>query len=507
MKWSTRHINRFAPSLALPLLMISPQLLFIEEIPGSVYGLLAAAWLVVIVLTLRYRRNYQKKITPKLDKLSKEIEQLKNRLEFFSLHTDELKEEKIKKLHDELAQLDISLKAMEKTLQASYEASKRNSILLSNISHTLRTNLNDILGFSALLGTEFAMKEEEELFGYSENIRKSGESLLHLLNNIIDISRIEAKTFNLKPENCDLTRITKEIFTYYEPQANHKGIKIVYQDDEVPVFSGDGQSLRHILSNLVDNAIRYTNEGFIKVQQKFENRQLVWMIKDTGIGIDKAYLPDIFEPFRRQSLGYSKTTYQGAGLGLPLVKQLLELMGGSIELESQKAVGTTVTIYLPFKEPLIEKAPSKRKIPERKSSTPKPPSSLNKPLHRLLVVDHDTMNNMLIRKMLTNTEKIDFATNQHQLLQYLEKSIHDKSLYELIILETNFEVRKKAHLWIHKITQSFPEYKQIPIIALSSFPEMDKDEQSFIQLGFCAYVTKPLNKEKLFNSINRCFNL
>lgn len=506
MKLSNHH-RKYTFSLLIPLITIKSPLLFIEEIPGSVYWLISLGWLIFILLGLRYRKNYRKKIMPKLDNLSKEIEQLKNRLEFFSLHTEELKKEKIKKLRDELAELDISLKAMEKTLHESHEASRRNSILLSNISHTLRTNLNDILGFSTLLGTEFAMNEEEDLFSYSENIRKSGESLMHLLNNIIDISLIEAKTFNLKPENCNLSQITKEIIAAYEPQAKSKGIKIVYQDDEVPVFSGDGQSLRHILSNLIDNAIRYTQEGFIKIQQKYENLQVVWTIKDTGIGIDKAYLPDIFEPFRRQSLGYSKTTYQGAGLGLPLVKQLLELMGGSIELESQKAVGTTIRIYLPFNQPLPEKKEQIPKAASTKPSSNKPVPTLAKPLNRILVIDTDDMNNWLMRKMLPTSVKIDFAINRRQLLQSLEKSIQQSSLYELIILETNFEEQHKAHVWIDKIAQTFPEYAKVPFLALSSFPELDNKEPLIIKNGYSGYVSKPLNKEKLINSINHCFNL
>ena len=503
----SNHLRNSTFSMLIPFMILKSPLLFIEEIPGNVYWLISLGWFIIILLGLRYKKKYRKKIIPKLDKLSKEIEQLKNRLEFFSLHTDELKEEKIKKLRDELAGLDISLKAMEKTLQESHEASRRNSILLSNISHTLRTNLNDILGFSTLLGNEFAMNEEEDLFSYSENIRKSGESLMHLLNNIIDISLIEAKTFNLKPENCKLSQITKEIIAAYEPQAKSKGIKIVYQDDEVPVFSGDGQSLRHILSNLIDNAIRYTQEGFIKIQQKYENLQVVWTIKDTGIGIDKAYLPDIFEPFRRQSLGYSKTTYQGAGLGLPLVKQLLELMGGSIELESQKAVGTTVRIYLPFNQPLPEKKEQVRKAVSTQPTSNKPVATLAKPLNRILVIDKDEMNNWLIRKILPTSVKIDFAINRRQLLQYLEKSIQQSSLYELIILETNFEEQHNAHVWISKIAQSFPEYAKVPFLALSSFPELDKKKPLMIKNGYSGYVSKPLNKEKLINSINDCFNL
>jgi len=465
------------------------------------YLVLSAVWIVFFILLAIYYRLYGSKFKNQAIKLKTEVEQFKNRIDFFHKHADQIKEEEIEKLHEDLGQLNISLKAMQVSLQTSYRSSKRNSILLSNISHTLRTNLNDILGFSSLLTNEFAMKEEEDLFEYSENIRKSSESLMHLLNNIIDISRIEANTFDLKPENCHLTVLTQEIIASYESLAEQKGIKLVFKDEGVPVFSGDGQSLRHILSNLIDNAIRFTENGFVKIQQKAEGNQLVWSIKDTGIGIDKAYLPDIFEPFRRHSLGYSKSAYQGAGLGLPLVKQLLELMKGHIELESRKAVGTAVTIYLPLNAPLPEETKTGKQGPFRAKGT-KTKLNLTKPLNKLLIADSDHLNNMLIKKMLPDTKVIEYVSFEQELIQHLEKSIQQKQLYEVIILEINFEIPSGGRKWLKKMPQIFPQYKDVPIIALSSFPELN-ETINLLNEGFYAYVSKPVNREKLYNSLNQ----
>jgi len=319
-----------------------------------------------------------------------------------------------------------------------------------------------------------------------------------LLNNIIDISSIEAKTLALKPENCDLKTITREIIATYEGLAKQKGIKIVFQDDGVPIFSGDGQSLRHILSNLIDNAVRYTEKGFVKIHQAKQDDKVIWSIKDTGVGIDKAYLPDIFEPFRRHSLGYSKTTYQGAGLGLPLVKQLLALMHGEIQLESQKAVGTTVQVFLPFNPPLVEDVKKAQPAPSRPTSKIK----LIKPLNRLFIADSDRMNNMLIKKMLPDTGEISFADSDRELLEKLEQSIQQKQLFELIILEINFQVPSGGIKWLKKIPEAFPDYENTPIIALSSFPELN-EEDGLLKKGFKAYISKPVNKERLYNSLNK----
>ncbi len=471
---------------------------------GLIYMIFSALWVLIIALLIVFYRSSGKKFSKQATQLQTNIEKLRTRINYFRQHTNQFKKEQIEKLREEEGQLDISLKAMQETLTRSKQTSRRNSILLSNISHTLRTNLNDILGFSSLLGTEFAMNEEEDLFEYSENIRKSGESLLHLLNNIIDISRIEAKTLTLKPENCDLKTITREIIASYEGLAKQKGIKIVFQDDGVPQFSGDGQSLRHILSNLIDNAVKYTEKGFVKIRQARQGDRISWTIKDTGEGIDKAYLPDIFEPFRRHSLGYSQTTYQGAGLGLPLVKQLLSLMHGEIKLESQKAVGTTVQVSLPFNPPLAEDVKKDIKKEQHDPSVSLPISKIKliKPLNRLLIADNDRMNNMLIKKMLPNTGEISFAGSDRELLQKLEQSVQQKQLFELIILEINFQVPSGGIKWLGKIPEVFPEYAHTPLIALSSFPELD-EESKILKKGFNAYISKPLNKEKFYNSINK----
>ncbi len=462
------------------------------------YLFLTAFWVLIIVVLIIFFRQSRKKLSKKSEQIQKSIDNYRTKITFFRGHTDELKKEQIKGLHDELAQLEINLKSMQKTLSNSKQTSQQNSILLSNISHTLRTNLNDILGFSSLLGTEFAMNEDEEMFDYSENIRKSGESLLHLINNIIDISRIEVNTMDLKPENCDLKTITQEIIDFYKGLANQKGLKIVFQDDGVPQFSGDGQSLRHIISNLIDNAVRYTEKGFIKIHQAKQDNKISWTIKDTGVGIDKAYLPDIFEPFHRHSLGYSKSTYQGAGLGLPLVKQLLELIHGEITLESHKAVGTTVQILIPFTAPLTEEIKTQQPAPAK----PRVKFELKKTLSRLLIADSDRMNNMLIKKMLPKTIAISFAGFEQELLQKLEQSVQQKQLYELIFIEINFQVPAGGIALLKKIPQVFPDYTHTPIIVISSFPELN-EENNLMKNGFSAYLPKPVNKSKLYECLNQ----
>ncbi len=448
-------------------------------------------------------RKKQKQNVLRLEKLQNSLKTLQQELTSLKENREEIIQQRIKSLHDELESRKQNLEAMKKTLEASKRSANQNSFLLTKISHTLRTNLNDILGFSLLLGNEFALNEEQELFEFNENIRKSGASLMHLLNNIIDISKIESKSFYLHTEECHLADISHKLISQYEPAAGQKDIKIVFQDNKVPPFAADSEAVKHILSNLLDNAVRYTEKGFIKISQTLQDNEVVWTIKDTGTGIDKAYLSDIFEPFRQQSLGYSKTNYQGAGLGLPLIKSMLDIMGGRIDIHSEKAKGTTVTIYLPFKpftakniQPDAKKAivPNDKKLGSKKSE-------LKKANAKILILDEDRLGNMLIKKILSSTqvEAYNKGVNPYKwIAQRLEKQPKP----DILMIEMDFTGKRKATVVLQKIKEMHPEIENTPAIVLSAYPDTNGSEKA-IQQGFDAYLQKPFHKNDLIFLLNR----
>lgn len=469
------------------------------EISGnSIWFFILSAVLILGAFILwKYFKKNKSEINFHYKKIIQDIQNIKNQIEELELHSDEWKKERIQYIRQDISSISLNIKALEQSLTISKKNSRKNSLLLSNISHALRTNLNDILGFSSLLRDEFALKEEEELYEYSENIWKSGESLMHLLNNIIDISRIEAKTFSLKKQNCNLNKLLDELINEFNSKADQKGLKIVKQTDKIPEFSIDVQALKHILSNIIDNAVKYTDKGFIKIKADVENENIVVVIKDTGMGIDKAYLNDIFEPFRQHSLGYSKTTYQGAGLGLPLAKQMIELMDGNIDLHSEKAVGTTVTITLPLTKTVstkkdIEKSPQKvKKIKKYQLKTP---------IKKLVIIDTDFLNNMLIRKMLPDSVQIFFFKS----IDELKESVRKKEILindiELFILNIDIEKNDNGKELLKEINKIIDKEKNVRIIAMVSthIPGLEK---KMIKDGFMGYIEKPLTKQILFQSI------
>jgi len=457
-----------------------------------------AVFFAVLLMTFMFHWK-KKKNSLRLKKLQSTLTTMQQTLTALTEEREEIIQQRAKALQKELELLKKNLKAMEETLEATRLSAKRNSLLMTNISNTLRTNLNDILGFSSLLGNEFALSEESELYEFNENIRRSGEALMHLLNNIIDISKIESKSFNLNETECNLTDITRELIQQYQPAAEQKGVHIVYQDDEVPLFAADSQAVRHILANLLDNAVRYTDKGFIKISQTFNGKEIVWAIKDTGMGIDKAYLPDIFEPFRQQTLGYSKTTYQGAGLGLPLIKNMLDIMGGNIELESEKAVGTTVRIYLPYKKYVPA---SKKSKPKKTVSKPtiSQKTALKDAGKRILVLDEDKLENMLIKKILTGAT-VETYDNSYPPVEWMNRKLKNQPLPDIIMVELDFSGKLKGPELLQEIRKKFPETDTIPAIALSSYPDVNGEEKA-LKAGFSAYLQKPFRKNDLISLIN-----
>ncbi len=509
--YQTHGIMRQIPKnglLMLSLMLLSARVLAAGPVmaQGSDPGFfLLLSGLIFILLFFNYVffRKRRRKSLQLITDLEVKIEKSEKSIEEIGLHATDIAARKKTMLAQEARDLEKNLKAMQATLSTAHESAQRNSILLSNISHTLRTNLNDILGFSYLLGNEFAKEENAELFEFSENIRKSGESLMHLLNNIIDISRIEANTFNLGKQNCNLNTLIEELKAEFQAAARQKGLQLFFECEDIPLFSTDLEALTHILSNLLDNAIKYSGSGYVKVIMKAENERVVIAVKDTGTGIDKAYQEEIFEPFRRQSLGYSSTTFQGAGLGLPLVKQMLSLMGGSIELESEKAVGTTVTVRIPRGKAQFE---SFTPGADRNQATRRNQEvRLRHNIQNMLVIDNDNLNNMLIRKMLPRVPQLTFATSEGELEKIIDKNSKKGQPFDIVILNIDFLGVNGGTRLREKLQQDHPVFRKTPFVALSDIMDFGLDEK-MVKAGFTTYLSKPINKEKLLNTMNTTIN-
>ncbi len=460
--------------------------------------LIIAILLLILLLILYIYSRYRVKIRTNklLNEKNEHIEKINQELKNFNDKLETKVNERTKALQEEISerrQVDIDLK---KALKNAEDANYLKNAFLANMSHEIRTPLNGIIGFSSLLASELSIREDPELYEYAEGIEKSGDRLLHLLNNILDISRIEANDMEIKLAPCQTNEIVKNISELYSFKANEKGLILNAKFNEIPNAIADEVNLTKIISDVIDNAIKYTVKGFINVITDYdpEENQVLIMIKDTGIGIDESYLKHIFETFSQESLGYSRE-FQGAGLGLPLAKRVIELMGGKIKVESKKSEGTTVTLFIN-----AETEESIDTIPQIKKEIVTLKDKIEKDKIDIFIVEDDKMNRMVIEKMLDKIGNNTSAVDGEETIKIIGENYKKGKIFEIMLFDINLPAPWDGIKLKNEIKKRWPEYKNIPFVAQTAYA-MSGDKERLLEAGFDSYISKPVNKNKLINII------
>ena len=406
----------------------------------------------------------------------------------------EIKDEEIRSKNNIIA-LNESTKKLD---QVNY----LKDIFLSKISHEIRTPLNGILGFSSILETELALLEDQSLFEYANSISQSGASLVSLLNNILDISRLDSNNMTLDIRKLVTNELIQGVIDTYEKEASLKGIKLIFDSSEVPDIITDNQIFSKILSLILDNSIKFTEKGFIKVSNSYDEstNMITILIKDTGIGIDKVYIDRVFEPYRQESLGYS-TSYQGAGLGLPLAKKMTLKLEGKIYIKSEKGDGTTITLNFPAYQ--SNKETTSSDITHEIQITTQEDKQSWESLS-ILVVEDDNMNQILYRKMLQKARILEIAKNGKVALNIVEKQIA-KNNFQVVLMDINLPEPWDGISLMKEIRNRWPAYQNIPFIAQTAYA-MSGNREVMMNEGFDDYITKPIIKSTLIESINSVTN-
>lgn len=266
----------------------------------------------------------------KLEFQNRELEAQKKEL---ALQTDELTEQN--------AELEMQKKQLD-------EASRLKSAFLSNMSHELRTPLNSVIALSGVLNRRLAKTIPEEEYSYLEVIERNGQHLLSLINDILDLSRIESGREEINVCHFSLQELVAEIVGMIEPQSREKDIALENSvPAELPLLTSDRSQCRHILQNLIGNAVKFTEEGTVEISARQSGSELHIIVSDTGIGIPADKLPIIFDEFRQADDSTSRK-YGGTGLGLAIAKKCAGLLQGSISVESKLDSGSTFTLKLPI---------------------------------------------------------------------------------------------------------------------------------------------------------------
>ena len=242
------------------------------------------------------------------------------------------------------ALVGVALLGLATALGTSKETTRRKSDFLARMSHDLRTPMNAIIGYTRILLRQARDMLNERQFRNLDNIRVSADNLLTLINDILDLSKIEAGRIDLNPEDVDLKQLATECIVSVESLVK-SGVQLRREMEDVNAISTDVDRIRRVVMNLLSNALKFTEEGSITVSLKAVDRGVEFSVADTGLGIAAEDLPHIFDEFR-QSEGQGEAKEEGSGLGLSIAKKSVELLGGAIEVESEVGKGTKFTLRI-----------------------------------------------------------------------------------------------------------------------------------------------------------------
>jgi two-component system CheB/CheR fusion protein len=386
-------------------------------------------------------------------------------------------------------------------------ASNAKSQFLANTSHEIRTPLTAILGCAESLVRE---SPDESTAATASLIQRQGQLLLHLLNDVLDLSKIEAGRLTVRKQGvCDVITLAEDIRSLMQPQALAKGLtfSLDLQDGLPSHLQTDPARVRQILSNLVSNAIKFTKDGSVKVSVSTESkngkREMLFCVEDTGIGIADDQQDAVFDAFHQAHEGTlpgaaSHSVNSGAGLGLAISSRLALLLGGQLSLDSEAGKGSTFRLHLPYIEPPMQRL---RNIADRRAKH----SGASVKIDRkgaILVAEDTASIQFLLRKILTpHATRLEFVDDGKAALQHLNAAKEAGDPYDVLLLDMNMPVMSgyEAAQRLRAAGES------IPIIALTA-SAMLGDRERCLEAGCNAYVPKPIDWNLLESEVQAAFN-
>lgn len=417
----------------------------------------------------------------------------------FSLETPDYKRLEIA-MEQLRASSDMLAKAKQEAEEAREYADAANqakSAFLASMSHEIRTPINGVLGMNSIIMKE---SKDEKILEYARNIDNAGNGLLSLINDILDFSKIESGKMEIVPVEYELSNVLSACYNMVFLRAENKGLELLFENNmTIPNrLFGDEVRIRQIIVNLLTNAIKYTEEGMVLLTADWEEGEdnamtLVVSVKDTGIGIKKKNIDKLFDAFQRVDESRNRNI-EGTGLGLKITKQFLDLMGGTISVESVYGKGSEFVVRIPQKIITISEelgdfahyvhiSTNKETAPNNRFKCPK---------GSVLVVDDVEMNNKVIVGLLKDTElNVDTASSGYECLEKIQLHTYDVILLDHMMphmdgIETLKEMKKLGNVF----------NPNIPVIMLTANAVSGAREE-YLELGFTDYLSKPVREQEL----------
>ncbi|MCD4698301.1 MAG: response regulator [Bacteroidales bacterium] len=373
-------------------------------------------------------------------------------------------------------------------LEKATESDRLKSAFLINVSHEIRTPLNGILGFMELLKTtKFTNEEFQE---YIINIEKSSARILNTFNDLIEISKVEANQMDVSVSEINVNEQIEYLYMSFRPEAEQTGLQISYKNSlavEEAVLKTDQEKFKTILTNLLKNAIKFTNDGSIEFGYEKKGNHLEFFVKDTGIGFSKSKQEAIFKPFVQADQRLSKA-YEGAGLGLSICKAYVKMLGGEIRVESEEGVGSQFYFTIPYS------TPEKEIISGADVLSAIKPGDKTKKMKILIADDEEAVRNYLAIILKITGKEILYAATGIEAVELCQKNpdielaLMDIRMPEMDGIEATRQIRKFN--------------KNVIIIAQTAYT-LAYDREKALDAGCDDYITKPIRQDELVKMIEK----
>ena len=395
--------------------------------------------------------------------------------------------------------------ALAEALTVAEDASRAKTAFLSNMSHEIRTPMNAIIGLDTLALHDAGLSEQTR--DYLEKIGASARHLLGLINDILDMSRIESGRVILHKEEFSLGAVLEEINTMVMSQCSDKGLhyecRVLSEMDDW--YVGDATKLKEVLINILSNAIKFTEAPgsvtmTVRRTAQFEDQStLCFRVQDTGIGMDQDFLPKIFDPFSQED-GSTKNKYGSTGLGMAITKNIVEMMNGTISVESEKGVGTAFTVFVTLKNSEHEEAaPAAAPGQETASASGGDEQRPTLAGRRILLAEDIEINAEIMMDVLSMEEiEADHAENGRVAVEMFSASTPGS--YSAILMDIRMPEMDGLEAAAAIRALDRPDAKKIPIIALTA-NAFDEDVQRSLQAGMNAHLSKPVEPDHLYRTL------